>query len=57
MSHAFYVVSSGKITNAMETVAGRIISNCKVIRKALFATILAPYDGLILLAGEEEPHL
>jgi hypothetical protein len=57
MSHAFYVVSSGKITNAMETVAGRIISNCKVIRKALFAMILALYGGLILLAGEEEPHL
>jgi hypothetical protein len=57
MSHAFYVVTSRKITNAMETVADRIISNRRVIRKALCAMILVPYGWLILLAGEEEPHV
>lgn len=57
MSNAFYVVTSRKITNAIETVADRIISNCQVIRKALCAMILAPYGWLILLAGEEKPHM
>jgi hypothetical protein len=57
MSNAFYVVSSRKITNAMKTVAERITSNRQVIRKVLCAVILAPRGWLILLAGEEEPHL
>ena len=57
MSNAFYVVTSRKITNAMETAADRTISNRQVTWKAFCIMTLAPYGWLILLAGEEEPSV
>lgn len=57
MSNAFYVVTSRKITNAMETAADRTISKRVVTWKALCIMTLAPYGWSILLAGEEEPNV
>jgi hypothetical protein len=42
MSNTFYVFSSRKVTNVMETVADRITGNRQVIQKVPCAVILAP---------------